>query len=236
MFLLLLAMISLEKNRDVWAGIFVGLGLFKFQLTLPLAAVFLLWRRSRFIIGFLSIAVLAVLTSISITGIDQARGYFRLLFFMAQPAPVESIYPLTISRMTNFHGAVFAMFGHVLSGRGIFLATVVVSLAWVAWLWRKRPVTKTDEFLLALMAATLLSYYLFFHDVSPLIIPIAVLLNRNIMSETSGDRQGRIIVRLATILFVIPLLLSYAPNYLFLTAFPLAALAVASSRVPEPCC
>jgi len=198
MFLLLLAMISLEKNRDVWAGIFVGLGLFKFQLTLPLAAVFLLWRRSRFIIGFL--------------------------------------YPLTISRMTNFHGAVFAMFGHVLSGRGIFLATVVVSLAWVAWLWRKRPVTKTDEFLLALMAATLLSYYLFFHDVSPLIIPIAVLLNRNIMSETSGDRQGRIIVRLATILFVIPLLLSYAPNYLFLTAFPLAALAVASSRVPEPCC
>jgi Glycosyltransferase family 87 len=236
MFLLLLAMISLERNRDVWAGIFVGLGLFKFQLTLPLAAIFFLWRRSRFVIGFLSIAALAVLTSITITGIDQARTYFRLLFFMAQPAPVESIYPLTISRMTNFHGAVFATFGHVLSVRGIFLATAAVSLAWVAWLWRNRPATKTDEFLLALMAATLLSYYLFFHDVSPLIIPIALLLNRNIMSETSGDRQGRIIVRSATILFVIPLLLSYAPNYLFLTVFPLTALAVASSRLPEPCC
>jgi hypothetical protein len=214
----------------------VGLGLFKFQLTLPLAAIFFLWHRYRFIIGFLAIAALGGLTSISITGIDQTRTYFRLLFFMAQPAPVESIYPLTISRMTNFHGAVFAIFGHLLSVRGIFLATAAVSLAWVAWLWRNRPATKTDEFLLAVMAATLLTYYLFFHDASPLIIPIAILLNRNIMSETSGDRHGRLIVRLATILFVIPLLLSYAPNYLFLAVFPLIGLAIASRRVPEPCC
>ncbi len=236
MFLLLLAMISLERNRDMWAGMFVGLGLFKFQLTLPFAAIFFLWRRWRFIIGFLPMAALAVLISISITGIAQTRTYLRLLFFMAQPAPVKSIYPLTISRMTNFHGAVFAIFGHLLSVRGVFLTTAAVSFVWVGWLWRNRPATKTDEFLLAVMAATLLSYYLFFHDVSPLIIPIAILLNRNIMSETSGDRQGRIIVRLATVLFVIPLLLSYAPNYLFLAVFPLTGLAIASRQIPEPCC
>jgi hypothetical protein len=47
---------------------------------------------------------------------------------------------------------------------------------------------------------------------------------------------GPIIVRLATVLFAIPLLVSYASDHRFPTMFPLKALAIASRCVPEPCC
>src|SRR5207249_3890623 len=42
----------LELRNDLWAGVLIGLGLFKFQIVVPVALIFLLWRRWRFVAGF----------------------------------------------------------------------------------------------------------------------------------------------------------------------------------------
>jgi hypothetical protein len=60
--LLIAAMAAVDRGWDMTAGVLVGLGLFKFQVVLPIALLFLIWRRRRFAAGFL-LAGLTVLAS-----------------------------------------------------------------------------------------------------------------------------------------------------------------------------
>src|SRR5882724_12805260 len=62
--LLAAAVVSLERNRDLAAGTLVGLGLFKFQIVIPIALLFLVWRRWRFSAGFVLAAILVGLLSL----------------------------------------------------------------------------------------------------------------------------------------------------------------------------
>jgi hypothetical protein len=80
----------------------------------------------------------------------------------------------------------------------------------------------SDALLYALTASTALSYYLFFHDISALFLPITITLDRFLLAE--WDPDSRKIVILAAAPFVLPLLLSYAPGFLYLTTFPLIGL------------
>src|SRR5438105_3068218 len=63
--LLLLALLAasntaVDKEREVTAGMLLGLTLFKYQYALPIALLFFLWRRWRFLAGFaLSAAIIA---------------------------------------------------------------------------------------------------------------------------------------------------------------------------------
>jgi Glycosyltransferase family 87 len=51
--LLLLGMLTaLDARRDELAGVFLSLALFRFQIALPIAFLFLAWRRFRVIAGF----------------------------------------------------------------------------------------------------------------------------------------------------------------------------------------
>src|SRR5437660_3665898 len=61
--LLAAALVSLERNRDLTAGALAGVGLFKFQIVVPIVLLFLLWRRWRFVKGFMFSAILCGLLS-----------------------------------------------------------------------------------------------------------------------------------------------------------------------------
>ena len=50
--LLAVALVALDHKRELTAGILLGLGLFKFQIVIPIALLFLAWRRWRFFSGF----------------------------------------------------------------------------------------------------------------------------------------------------------------------------------------
>jgi hypothetical protein len=154
-------------------------------------------------------------------GFAQLKTYIRLLLFMGQPSPIESIYPLTISRMTNLHGMVFGLFGSKLPPSWIAAITMILSAALLLYLAAQR-LSGSDALLYALTASTALSYYLFFHDISALFLPITITLDRFLLAE--WDPDSRKIVILAAALFVLPLLLSYAPGFLYLTTFPLIGL------------
>src|SRR6266568_4221012 len=55
------AFVLLSEGKAFPAGILIGLGLFKFQIVLPVAVLFLLWRRWRFVAGFVASSATAVL-------------------------------------------------------------------------------------------------------------------------------------------------------------------------------
>jgi len=218
------ALACMDQGRETLAGVVTGLGMFKFQLTIPLALIFLLWRRWDFVRGVLLSAVPAAALSIWMVGFAQVRLYIRLLLFMAQPSPIMDVYPLmTINRMMNLHGLVFGILGSNVSPFWIAAITIVASVLVILCLARISP-SGPDAFLYALISGVVLSYYLFFHDSSSLFIPIAIALDRFVGTEASSDGKGKTVFRLAALLFVFPLLISYIPKYLSLAALPLLGL------------
>ncbi len=81
--LLAASLVSLHSGRELAAGVLVGLGLFKFQIVIPIALLFLVWRRWRFSAGFVLAAILVGLLSLSLVGLSQVGVYFRSLLLMS---------------------------------------------------------------------------------------------------------------------------------------------------------
>jgi hypothetical protein len=210
----------LAHGQETFAGILAGLGVFKLQMAIPLLIVFLVWRRWRFVKGFLLSAGIAGIVSVWIMGINQLHTYIHLLLFMAQPTPVTGVYPLTISRMTNLHGLIYGIFGAWVSPLWVALLTAATSVALLFWLSKVRRPDAT----VAIVGSTLLSYYLFYYEISSLLIPVVVTLNRFVPSEGRNEPNGKWTARLVSLLFVSPLLISYAPEHLYLITPLLLAL------------
>ena len=66
LFLYCIAWRALERGRDIDAGSWLALGLYKYHLVLPSVLTF--WRRMKLIAGFVSVAMLLGLISVAITG------------------------------------------------------------------------------------------------------------------------------------------------------------------------
>jgi len=237
--LLLAAVVSLGRGRQLSAGVLVGLGLFKFQIVLPIALLFLVWRRWRFSAGFALSAAAAGGVSLWLVGLGQAQIYARSLVTMgAGLAPKAGLlrYPIPVASMANLHGLIFGLAGGRLPMFWIQAATFVLSglvLALVgAWAFRKRG--GKDALLLAITASAVVSYYLLIHDLSVLLIPIVVTLDRFLRAEVTGNRLGRRIARASFLMFVAPICFSYIPDHFSLVALPLlaflAAMLAASPR------
>src|SRR5216683_1430311 len=69
----------ISSGRMLSAGFLVGLGLFKFQIALPLALLFLIWRRWRFVGGFALSAAAVFAVSFCLVGTAQMTVYAHSL-------------------------------------------------------------------------------------------------------------------------------------------------------------
>jgi len=171
-----------------------------------------------------------------LVGLAQARIYAQsLLTFGAQsrPMPGHLWYPLPPNLMPNLRGLIFGIAGGHLPGNWITWATAGLSLLILFLVASLRPGCQrnSDAFLIAVLTSALLSYYLLIHDLSILLIPIAITLSRFIDSEATGDRVGRFSTRTAALMFVAPICISYSPNHFYLVAGPLAVLLFVVTRL-----
>jgi hypothetical protein len=156
--LLAAAMVRIERREDLHAGLLLGLGVFKFQIVIPIALIFLLWKHWRLVLGFAISAASAGLVSLLMVGIQGARQYVSMLLGMSvnltseQEAIRYSLSPLS---MLNLRGLIAALFQtrlpHWWVQGLIFLTSVVVLLIAT----RCRP-----SLPLAIIAAALVSYHL----------------------------------------------------------------------------
>src|ERR1700681_3307358 len=75
--LMLTSAVSFYRGRDTSAGVFLGLALFKIHFAIPVAVLFLLWRRWRMVAGFSVTGVALAAVSWSLAGIDGLRAFTR---------------------------------------------------------------------------------------------------------------------------------------------------------------
>ena len=247
--LLAAALVALEQGQERRAGILVGLGLFKMQIVIPIALLFLLWRRWRFFAGFALSAGLLSLISLWVVGIAQTAVYAHSLFSVGTNLATAQQFPLRVSIMANLRGLLAGLLGARLPAFLIQSLTIVASILVLLWAARAVPGKQkaADAFVIAITAGLIVSYYLFIHDLSVLLIPIVIKLDRfifpnpnftgsNVSAGTTPPALDRAAAWMSAALLVAPMCIFLIPDQFYLVALPLCAFMVILMRslAPEP--
>jgi hypothetical protein len=247
--LLAAALVALEQGQERRAGILVGLGLFKMQIVIPIALLFLLWRRWRFFAGFALSAGLLSLISLWVVGIAQTAAYAHSLFSVGTNLATAQQFPLRVSIMANLRGLLAGLLGARLPAFWIQALTIVASILVLLWAARAIPGKQkaADAFVIAITAGLIVSYYLFIHDLSVLLIPIVITLDRfifpnpnftgsNVSAGTPPPTLDRAAAWMSAALLVAPMCIFLIPDQFYLVALPLCAFMVILIRslAPEP--
>ncbi len=210
---------KLRRNRALAAGCWLGVGLFKFQLVLPLMLVLLLVQkrnhRRPLATGFSLIALAWMALSAAISGWSVFTAYPRFLLHLQQQ-PFAGIIP---SAMANFRGLTCIVF-HRNQSAWPLIATFILSAgtlikALTDWK-RARLATGQNSSLAAqiefdvpfagsVLFSLLVSYHLNPHDLSLLLLPGSVLLHRALARVRVPDPQSWIVLFLLGILLLPPL-------------------------------
>jgi hypothetical protein len=165
--------VQLKRERELSAGIALGLGLLKFQFVLPFALIFLFRKRWRFLTGFLISACILGAVSIATVGLRGIVEYERFLLTIAAN-PQNLSYGSAVD-MPTIHGFLYALLGQTINHAGLNIASALLSvllLAWVAHRWESvKSESSADLVFGAAVAACLLAgSHMFTHDFSPQIL------------------------------------------------------------------
>lgn len=188
----LLAFLALKKHWNYAAGLVLGLGLFRFEILLPFAFIFFIRRRWRTAAGFATASAVAVLASMAMVGRTGTMDYAKLLLEMGQVGGGATNGAIAAT-MPSLHGAAAIILGGAVPSKLIFLLVLLGTLAVLLWAaWQFKSITEPQipafdlEFSLATVAALLASYYIFVHELTPLIVVAFVMLGY----ESARPRKG----------------------------------------------
>jgi hypothetical protein len=174
--------ICLQRNRPGMAGCALALSCFKPQLALVMIAVLAVVseQRWRILRGFLATCLGLLGLSVGFIGWHACASYPAFLVHFA--SGYDEI-GAQIRTMPNLRGLLFAAFDSVLSHRALLLLVVLLSallgLATIrAMLGKVRPVEgRALPFALLVTLAVLVGYHGNFHDLTLLLLPLALVCN-----------------------------------------------------------
>ena len=174
-----LAFVSLKKNADLGAGCWLGLGLFRFHLVLPLLLILLLHKRRKVILGFLLVALALGVISIAVAGWKETLSYPGYVWHLEKTmGHRKTVVPIL---MPNLRGLLDTLLIPSTSTvfRDIFsLLVSMVLLFFTASRWKAASSAAFDlGFCLCVIVTVLVSYHAFAYDLSLLILPIALIAN-----------------------------------------------------------
>jgi hypothetical protein len=218
--------VAFRNGREVHAGILVGLTLFKFQYALPVAFVYLLWKRWRFLAGFSAAAAAVTALSVWLTGLLSISSYLHTLIGMSAKftSANANLYGVHPEGMPNLRG-----FSYMVSGGSGSLSNVLtfaLSAGVLLFAYRKRPAFGT-----AMLAALLVSYHQLISDTSLLLIPIGLALS---WSLKDSPKQRAAIVSLAWLAFIGPAMLLFAGTRFYPLVIPILGLFALCNWSDEP--
>ncbi len=184
LFLFVLSFRALDSGADFVAGCWLGLGVFRFHLVLPLVLLFLLWRYRKVAAGFAVTASAAALVSLAIVGWQRALEYPAYVWRWSSTPGIGNMPP---SLMPNLLG-LFTGWAIPEGARWPFrLAAIAASAALLLEVARlgnlpdQRPNSNSDEarcarrlsLACAIIAAVLVAYNTGSYDLCLLILPLA---------------------------------------------------------------
>jgi hypothetical protein len=215
--LLVASNFALNRQKELSAGMLLGITLFKFQYALPIALLFFIWKRWRFLAGFaLSCAVVTGL-SFWLLGYSGVLSYLHFLpgaswRFSAANDALLGIHP---EGMPNLRGLSYALSGGSVSITN--MVTIMSSCLVLVWAARRRPSLPG-----ALLAALLVSFHQMISDASLLILPLGLVLAGATASERTRKEQIALVLAGAAIVF--PTFLLFAGTRFYLLALPVLGL------------
>ena len=185
--LLALMFISLRKKADFSAGLWLGLGLFRFQVIMALVVLLLLNRKWKAIAGFLSAGFVLAVISIVLVGAKGASNYPSYLW----SAEKQMHHGASIvSDMPNLRGFIETVLGQTVSSPAVnsLIAISSITLLAAATKW-KLWANVNLGFSLAIIVAILVSYHSLAHDLSVLFLPGLLIINCLRAGETRAWRR-----------------------------------------------
>jgi hypothetical protein len=171
LFLLLILVMAHRRiaSNELQAGMLLGLGRFRFQVLLPIVALFLLWRGVKFVAGWVAGSAVVLCASAAVTGVAAQVQYVQLLQQMSR----ISLW-LLIRRMPNLRGLFEVC--HL----GVIPLTLVSLLFLLAAAAVGARQSAQQKLLITVSVSALVTYYLFMHDLSVLALPLLLAINQAI--------------------------------------------------------
>jgi hypothetical protein len=191
--------VSFYRGRDVRAGVFLGLTLFKLQFALPIAVLFLFWQKWRMFAGFSITAVAVAGVSLVLAGVGGLRACAQnLLSWFPPPFALAGLnVEIPSSAMPNLRSLLHALASPSISPGKLEGAAAVCSILLLTW-----AATRTANFALAILVALLVSAHGMIYDAILLVIPITMVLDARLAVSTGMSRLWS--RNIASALFVAP--------------------------------
>jgi len=173
------AFVKLQHHEEFSAGLWLGLGLFKFQFVLPFALIFLLRKRWRFLEGFAASSLLLTLISLLAVGWKGIVNYVRFLLAISGN-PQNLSYGSAVD-MPTLYGFVYALVGRRIGHMELNFVVMVLSIlliGFIAWYWESHDEHDSNALMFAsgVSAALLTGLHMFTHDFSPLALGLFIAL------------------------------------------------------------
>ena len=241
--LLSLAFAALQREREFAAGCLLACGLFKFHMVVPLVVVLLARptarREKRLATGFLCAGTLLIAISAAVSGWGFLSAYARFLLRLGS-LPLAGIHP---EEMANLRGlasllslAEPARYALILVGSLVVLSVAILGQRQAS---KEGGAPAELAFANAVSAGVLVGYHLSPHDLSVLLLPMALLFhslrmtNGNWSGMTTGASRwlAGLGVALAAVLFLPPFQLWLLAEHRYaLVAVPVLLLFAATYR------
>jgi len=187
LFLLVVALgfVALKNNRDHQAGLWLGLGLFRFHLLVPIFFGLLWQRRYRVIFRFLLIACVLVMISVFTVGWSESTIYPGYVLHMEKNAAQQDMR--AVLNMPNLQGLLAMTPFPAPIGKAILALIAIGLLVFMAVVWKRTDrVGNPLGFCLALLTTVITAYHSFAHDLCILLLLTAILGDYVVTNQIKG--------------------------------------------------
>ena len=198
LFLYAMAFVSLKKDKQVLAGVWLALGLYKFHLVLPFVLLLLVMKKFRVLYGFIPVALILAASSIAVVGPREILSYPRYVLHLENTMARGAIVP---ADNTNLRGLLYVLLP---SGRYMTPLVLVLSaglLAFAAWKLRTAEFSFEIKFALATITSVLVSYHAMGYDLSMLLLAVFLTADRLLGSEIGGRATSLTQIAIAALFF-----------------------------------
>jgi Glycosyltransferase family 87 len=213
----------MKQGDDLFAGLTLGLAVFRFQFVLPVWLLFLLWGKWRIIAGTALSGAICSLVSIGLVGFGNTKSYLQALASMCVggvPHPESVRYDQPVATMASLRALVTELVSGWMPKGYVQIAVLVLSIAvllWAAWSG-SRWTRNSDLLLLTVSTSAVLGYHVLPHDLAILLLPLAVWLARSVRAPE--NRYGQWLVAGCTVIFSAPLVLVLPATYFYWASIP----------------
>jgi hypothetical protein len=195
---------ALKKEADFLAGGWFALGVFKFQLILPIVLLIIIWKRRRVAAGFAVVSILLALVSAALVGWASLLHYPA---YVLQVAKAPSLGGVPAELMANLHGLALGwplpFSGAVGTAVAVLSSVALFFFAVVRGLEARRLERLELQFSLAIVVSVLTSWHTNAHDLSLLVLPLVLMADYCLHTLSREPRR-----RFALLLPAVPLLIS----------------------------